>query len=95
MRISFTNEIDGGQIVYPIGRIRAASGWRASTTSPADESAKDVALRALIQQATEFEADAIIGVDFEIDGASHLDLANVYLKRVAATGIAVRLAKAA
>ncbi len=94
MRISFTDELDGTRILYSIGRVRAASGWRA-VTGLSDTTAKDAALDALMKQAAEFDADAIVGVDFEVDGGNSLDLCNVALQRVAATGIAVKLARAA
>lgn len=95
MRISFTDEIDGGRILYPIGRVRAASAWRSADASQPDANARGAALRALIETATEFEADAIVGVDFAVDGANHVDLASINLQRVTATGIAVKLARAA
>lgn len=95
MRISFTDEIDGGRILYPIGRVRAASPWRAASAATTEASGKDAALRALIEAASEFDADAIVDVGFEVDGGSNLDLANIDMQRVAATGIAVKLARAA
>ena len=93
MRISFTDDLDDGRVLYPIGRVSAASGWRAATADT--EAAKDAALKALIAKASEYEADAIIGVDFSVDGASRLDLASVDVRRVTVSGVAVRLARAA
>jgi uncharacterized protein YbjQ (UPF0145 family) len=92
MRISFTQEIEGGRVLYPIGRIRAASGWRAVDAN--GEDCRAVALQRLIAAAQDYEADAIIGVGYEVDGARNLDLGSVPVERVAATGIAVKLAKA-
>jgi hypothetical protein len=94
MRISFTDELDDGRILQSIGRVSAASAWRAANAAD-NEAARDAALKALIARASEFDADAIVGVDFSVDGGSHVDLASVELKRVTATGIAVRLARAA
>ena len=94
MRISFTDALDDGRILHQIGRVRATSGWHAATSSASEETRKDAALRAQINEAREYDADAIVGVGFEIDDAAHLDLASIDLKRVAATGIAVRLARA-
>lgn len=94
MRISFTDDLDDGRAFYPIGRVSAASGWRAAASSQ-DETARESALRALIATANEFEADAIVGVGFGVDGTSHVDLTSVDLKRVTATGIAVKLSRAA
>jgi uncharacterized protein YbjQ (UPF0145 family) len=45
--------------------------------------------------AREFDADAIIGVDYGYDAVKLAELATVELRRVSATGIAVKLAKAA
>jgi hypothetical protein len=93
MRISFTDEIEGGRILYPIGRVRAASPWHASGAPCTHGDWKDAALRALIEKAQDIEADAIIGVDYETDGAAHNDLGQLELERIAATGIAVKLAR--
>jgi uncharacterized protein YbjQ (UPF0145 family) len=93
MRISFTDEIDGGRILYPIGRVRAAASWRGGNLGAEASRDKDAALRALIETATDVDADAIVGVGFEVDGVSCLDLTNVDLKRVTATGVAVKLAR--
>jgi uncharacterized protein YbjQ (UPF0145 family) len=94
MRISFTQEIEGGRVLYPIGRIRAASGWRAGAAAMSSDDCKAQALERLIAAASDYEADAIIGVDYEVDGAKIFDLAAVPVERVTATGIAVKLAKA-
>ena len=69
MRISFTDDLDDGRAFYPIGRVSAASGWRAAASSQ-DETARESALRALIATANEFEADAIVGVGFGVDGVT-------------------------
>jgi hypothetical protein len=93
MRISFTDEIEDGQVVYAIGRIKAATVWHASGAQPESGDWKAIALRELIRKAEDFEADAIIGVDYEVDGVQSADLAPVTLQRVAATGIAVKLSR--
>ena len=94
MRISFTDHVDGKSVLYPIGRVRAVSGWRAAS-AVGDAKARDAALQALMREAAEYDADAIIGVSYEVDGGNALDLADVDLTRVVATGIAVKLARAA
>jgi uncharacterized protein YbjQ (UPF0145 family) len=92
MRISFTDEIEDGRVVVrAIGRIKAASAWHASGAKPESGDWKTIALRNLIRTAEDFEADAIIRVDYEVDGVEASDLAPVSLERVAATGIAVKL----
>ena len=93
MRISFTDEIEDGRIIHAIGRIKAATAWHASGAQPESGNWKEIALRELIRKAEDFEADAIIGVGYEVDGVQSADLAPVTLQRVAATGIAVKLAR--
>ena len=94
MEVSHTNELEGGRDHYSIGRITAASGWRAADAPGADGD-RLAAVRALIQAAEEYEADAIIGLDFEIDAINRADIEGAILRRVAATGIAVKFALAA
>lgn len=93
MRISFTDEITDGRILYPIGRVRAASSWHAEGVACTKGDWKDAALEALIREAQEHDADAIIGVGYDIDGTHLTDLTSVDLQRVTATGIAVKLAR--
>ncbi|MGA2045431.1 MAG: hypothetical protein ABSG83_18935 [Roseiarcus sp.] len=93
MQVSETNELEGGRGHYSIGRITAASGWRgAEAPGEADRLA---AVRALIKAAEDYEADAIIGLDFEIDAIKRADIDGALLRRVAASGIAVKFAQAA
>jgi uncharacterized protein YbjQ (UPF0145 family) len=93
MRISFTDEIEGGRILYPIGRVQAASGWHANGMAPGDKDWKEAALRELIRTAEDIEADAIVGIDYAVDGVSDTDLATRRLERVTASGGAVKLAR--
>lgn len=94
MQVSHTNELEGGRGHYSIGRIKAASNWRAASGAGA-EADRLAAVRALIAEAQEYEADAIIGLDFEVDGVQRADIDGASLQRVAATGIAVKFALAA
>jgi uncharacterized protein YbjQ (UPF0145 family) len=88
VQVSHTNRLEGGRRHHSIGRIRAFSGWRAvAAASDADRAAAD---QALIREAEEYEADAIVGLNFEIDGLKCADLDGTRLQRVAATGIAVK-----
>ncbi len=95
MRISHTREVEGGRVLYPIGKIKAASGWHACDARPDSGDWKDVALQRLIAAARDFDADAIIEVDYQVDGVQTFDLGNIPLERVSATGVAVKLACAA
>jgi uncharacterized protein YbjQ (UPF0145 family) len=94
MRISATDSIDGGRIVYPIGKIRAASAWHAAQLDAHLGDWRERALRELIRRAEDVDADAIIDVDFETDGVVPVE-GFVNLSRVLATGTAVKLAVAA
>ena len=95
MQISFTNEVESGRVLYSIGRVQAASSWHGVTQNEGAEEFRKAALQALIQTAQEFDADAIIGVDYAYDEVKHGELLAVQLRRVCATGIAVKLASAA
>jgi uncharacterized protein YbjQ (UPF0145 family) len=99
MRISSTDSIDGGRVLYPIGKIKAASSWHAAEVGPHQADAqgdwREMALRELIQRAEDIDADAIIDVNYEMDRVVPAEHAGVSLRRVLATGTAVRLAVAA
>jgi uncharacterized protein YbjQ (UPF0145 family) len=94
MQVSQTNELEGGRGHYSIGRIKASSNWRAANAA-ATEADRLAAVRALIREAQEYDADAIIGLDFEVDAIRRADLDGALLQRIAATGIAVKFAQAA
>jgi hypothetical protein len=94
MQVSRTHELEGGRDHYSIGRIKASSTWRAANAAN-PEADRLAAVRALIREAEEYDADAIIGLDFEIDAIKRADFDGALLQRVAATGIAVKFAKAA
>ena len=59
------------------------------------EADRRAATAALICKAEDYDADGIIGLDFEVEGIRSADVDGVQLQRVAATGIAVKFAKAA
>jgi uncharacterized protein YbjQ (UPF0145 family) len=94
MQVSYTNKLEGGRRHHSIGRLKASSGWRA-VNAPAAEADRVAAVRALIREAEEYDADAIIGLDFEVDSVSCADIGGAPLQRVAATGIAVKFDEAA
>ncbi len=95
MQISFTNEVESGRVLYPLGRVQASASWHGAALAADGEEYRKAALAALIEKAREFDADAIIGVDYGFDEVKLADLCAVELRRVSATGIAVKLAKAA
>ena len=94
MQVSQSLELEGGRDHYSIGRIKATSGWRA-VNAPGSEADRQAAVRALIREAQEYDADAIIGLDFEVIGVKRADIDGTPLQRIAATGIAVKFAQAA
>jgi len=94
MQVSQTNKLEGGRGHYSIGRIKASSGWRAVNAAGV-EADRLAAVQALIREAEEYDADAIIGLDFEVDRVRRADIDGAPLQRVAATGIAVKFAEAA
>jgi uncharacterized protein YbjQ (UPF0145 family) len=94
MQVSRTNRLEGGRNHHSIGRIKASAGWRAVTVSPA-EAERLEAIQALIREAQEYDADAVVDLNFEVDTVKSADVGCTSLRRVAATGIAVKFAEAA
>ena len=90
MRVTASRQFEEARIVREIGRIEAASDWRGQKSVEAQQEA---ALRKLKELAAEFEADAIVGLDFQIDDVKATDLAPLPLSRVHARGVAVKLAR--
>lgn len=95
MRISSTEFIEGGRVLYSIGKIKAGSAWHGALRAPLQANWRELALRELVRRAEDVDADAIIGLDFEIDGVDSAEGAGVALMRVLATGVAVKLSCAA
>ena len=95
MRISFTSTLEGGRVLYNIGKIEAASAWHPENSEPLQHNWRQLILRELIRRAEDIDADAIIGIDYQNGGAVRIDETGVKLKRVVATGIAVKVSCAA
>ena len=95
MRISSTDVIEGGRVLYAIGKIKAASAWHAANGAPLQDNWRELVLNELIRRAEDIDADAIIGLDYETDGIVPVEATGVQLKRILATGIAVKLSCAA
>lgn len=92
MQVSTNHEIQGSRVVREIGRISAATGWQGTINGSAEE-LRAYALQRLIAQAKDYDADAIVDVDYSVDGVQACDLSPVSLKRVAVSGVAVKLAR--
>ena len=95
MRISFTGTLERGRVLYNIGKIEAASAWHPENSEPLQPNWRELILRELIRTAEDVDADAIIWVDYQNDGGVRIDETGVKLKRVVATGIAVKVSCAA
>ena len=94
MQVSQTQELEDGRQTRAIGRIKAVGAWSGAAAT-GGEAEKRAALRALVREAEDCGADAIVGVEFHMDGVMGADIEGVALKRVVATGVAVRFALAA
>jgi uncharacterized protein YbjQ (UPF0145 family) len=77
-----------------IGRIKACSRWSGSLNQSLEAGRRD-AVAALISEAEAYDADAIIGLNFELDNVKGADIDGTHLRRVLATGIAVKFVQAA
>ena len=95
MRVSSTDVIEGGRVLYAIGKIKAATAWHAANGSPPQDNCRELILSELIRRAEDIDADAIIGFDYETDGIVSVEGTGVKLKRILATGVAVKLSCAA
>ncbi len=94
MIVSSADRIEGARSLTMLGRIRAATGWHmAGRKSLRDGEWKQAALQQLIRRAEDIDADAIIGLDYEIDGLTDPDDSGLQLQRIAATGLAVRIGR--
>jgi uncharacterized protein YbjQ (UPF0145 family) len=91
MRISATTEIAGGRISTKIGKIEAASNWHAAALKNLEAELRQDALKALIRRAEDIDADAIVGVEYDVDAAAAAEH-GVAMQRVRVRGIAVTLA---
>jgi uncharacterized protein YbjQ (UPF0145 family) len=94
MQVSFNSALEDGRAHYSIGRVKAVGRWRAAHEAGA-EADRQAVLRALVREAEEYGADALVDVNFEADEVAGADIDGVPLSRVVATGAAVRFAVAA
>ena len=94
MEMSFTNALEDGRAKTVIGRVSATSRWRAAD-GMGSEAERKAAIEALMCEAAEYGADAVVDVRFEIDDVKGHDIDGVALRRVTASGLAVRFARAA
>ena len=94
MQVSFSSALDNGRAHYSIGRVKAYGRWRAAN-EPGAELDREAAIRALVREAEDYGADALIEVNFEVEEVPSADIDGVPLTRLVAAGAAVRFAVAA
>jgi uncharacterized protein YbjQ (UPF0145 family) len=95
MQVSFASDLEDGRAKTVIGEVKATSRWRAATGGLGSEAERKSAIDMLMREAAEYGADAVIDVRFAFDDVKGCDIDGVQLRRVTATGIAVRFARAA
>ena len=94
MQVSCLDGLEGIRRYHSIGRIKAGACWRGAN-APETETERAAAVKALIREAEDYGADAIVDLDFEVDTVNCVDIGRVPLRRVSATGLAVKFDEAA
>lgn len=94
MQVSFSRALEGDRAKVSLGHVKAVTGWRAAD-KPVGEIDREIALRALIREAEEYGADALVAVEFAVEEVKGADIEGVPLRRLSATGEAVRFKIAA
>jgi hypothetical protein len=95
MYITSSSAVEGRRIVYEIGKIEASSPWHAANRAPLQEHWREAVLDELTQKAEDVDADAIVGLDYAAGDVIRDSETGLQLKRIAVTGIAVKLSCAA
>ena len=93
MQVSYSNALSSKRAHTSLGHISASTGWR-STEGPISQVERDIALRALTREAR-MRAQGIVEVKFAIETVDGPDQHGAPLRRVVATGEAVRSAQVA
>ncbi len=94
MQVSFSHALENNRAHNSIGRVTAATGWRAAD-EPVSQVYRDIAVRALVREAEEYGADALVDVKLSFEEIPGADIEGVALRRITATGTAVAYAIAA
>jgi len=94
MQISFTRTLEGDRPHVALGRIKAMTGWR-SAIAPVGDLERDIAVRALVREAEDFGADALVDVTFSEEVVGGPEPGAVPMRRLVAVGQAVRYRMAA
>ncbi len=94
MQISFSHALENGRAGVAIGHITATTIWRAAD-QPIAELDREAALRKLVREAEDYGADALVDVGFSYEETPAPDIAGIALRRITASGTAIRFAIAA
>ena len=94
MQVSFTASLDTDRAQYTIGQVTARAPWRGADLEIGDTD-REIALRALVREAEEYGADGVVEVAYAAEECAGGECGGVKLRRIVATGRAVRLALAA
>jgi uncharacterized protein YbjQ (UPF0145 family) len=92
MQVSSTQTIEGGRVLYSIGTIKAVSAWHAQGSMPHQTDWQECVMADLIRKAEDLYADAIIEVNYQVDGSIGMDGGfGIKRQRILATAVAVKL----
>jgi hypothetical protein len=94
MQVSFSASLTTERAQYTIGRVTARAPWRGAELA-IGETDRDIALRALVREAEEYGADGVVELAYTTEECAGGECEGVKLRRIVATGRAVRLALAA
>ena len=94
MQVSFNNALDTQRARHAIGQVTATTNWR-NADKPVSDLDREIAVRALVREAEEYGADGVVEVTFETEECKGVECEGVKLRRVVASGRAVKLALAA
>lgn len=73
-----------------IGEVSATAPWRGASQEGV---ARAAALRRLVGKAEDFDADALVGVDYRVEAVATDEHCDAPTRRIVATGIAARAKK--
>ena len=90
----FANSLDVRRAQHALGRVSAHGPWRGAGRE-LGELDREIATRALVREAEDYEADGVVEIVFSIEECRGGECEGVKLRRLVATGRAVRLALAA
>lgn len=94
MKVLNANEVDRGRGHQAIGSICAVASWRGAI-SPITDADRLALVPKLIREAEQYDADAIVELQFDVESVRSADVDAAPLQRVIATGVAIRYAEAA